>query len=178
MCTGCAPTAVKGTFTDMDGKQYSGTVTVACDGKEVVAWSGDSPCVGFLPVGIGMCKGTGSALCSRAANGDLIATVKQPACTMANAGDGSNVLQDTARARRLRGAQGVYLGSNDDDLAWGVACGDYDASSSAGAEVTGQSAAVDANADKHAQCWTEIPSGRRRRNSAKPCKLSAKCEFV
>ena len=57
-------------------------------------------------------------------------------------------------------------------------CGKFDAKSSAGTDVTGASATVEADPDKHGPCITEIPSGRRRRNKAKTCQLKAKCEFV
>ena len=185
MCTGCVPAVVRGTFTDKDGHEHSGTATVKCDGKDVVAWSGESPCTALVEFKYGSCTGTGSVSCSRAANGDLVAHVHQPPCTITEKGDDDDDDDNatrggaTAQARRLRGARGVYLGAGSGSSTPVTGqCGKFDAKSSAGTDVTGASATVEADPDKHEPCITEIPSGRRRRNKAKTCQLKAKCEFV
>ena len=184
MCTGCAPAAVRGTFTDKNGNKHSGVVTVPCNHKDVVAWKGESPCT--LGAGGAKCVGTGSVSCRRAANGDLEAHVHQPSCTVTEHGDDDQKDDDsddgtTTHAHRLRGAPtgawGVYSRAGYGGAPTTTAqCGRFDARSSAGAGITGASATVEAAPDKHGPCYT-IPSGRRR-NKIQDCQLKGKCEFV
>ena len=174
-CTGCAPVDVRGTFTDIHGKEYSGVISVPCDGKGHVAWSGSGACqtadLGAYLRQSAKCSSTSQVVCTRSTgDGNLIATVNQPPCYVT----GMKRCSGRGCPSPPPSPKGFPK--------YTVQCGGMSAGSNGNpnpGKVSGASASCTANSPSGGRFKSYPPACFLNTRKAKdPCTVKAKCEFV
>lgn len=165
MCSKCAPVNVRGTFTDIFGKEYSSTKSVGCTEKPTPIWQGDAKCSNYEFLQHEICSVSASADCARASNGNLIARVVQSPCYQKDVESYPERRLLRRRKRRLHAKDACLFG--------------FDEQTERKGAVSSESSTAIAQQDKKSkEGFCLVAEKKEKKSKLVECRVQAKCEFV